>query len=120
MVKSPTTRHLAGTTFLEQGSGVPVVLVHGAICDHRVWEAQREFVAITGAHLQQLKAPTLIINGAETLRYYACAGEALAVLIPGARREVVLDACHGVETQSPAAYWQLLSAFISTHDSLRR
>jgi pimeloyl-ACP methyl ester carboxylesterase len=31
--------------YLEQGQGVPVVLVHGAFSDHRVWEAQREEVS---------------------------------------------------------------------------
>jgi pimeloyl-ACP methyl ester carboxylesterase len=36
-----------GTTirYLEQGRGVPVVFVHGAISDHRYWELQREVVA---------------------------------------------------------------------------
>jgi len=31
--------------YLEQGKGVTVVLVHGAISDHRAWESQREAVA---------------------------------------------------------------------------
>jgi pimeloyl-ACP methyl ester carboxylesterase len=36
-----------GTTirYWEQGKGVPVVFVHGAISDHRYWEPQREVVA---------------------------------------------------------------------------
>jgi pimeloyl-ACP methyl ester carboxylesterase len=36
-----------GTTirYWEQGRGVPVVFVHGAISDHRYWEPQREAVA---------------------------------------------------------------------------
>lgn len=36
-----------GTTikYWEQGKGVPVVFVHGAISDHRYWEPQREAVA---------------------------------------------------------------------------
>ena len=32
-------------TYQEQGQGRPVVFVHGAITDHRVWEGQREAVA---------------------------------------------------------------------------
>ena len=32
-------------TYLEQGKGVPVIFVHGAISDHRAWEPQRETIA---------------------------------------------------------------------------
>jgi pimeloyl-ACP methyl ester carboxylesterase len=32
-------------TYLDQGQGVPVVFVHGAFSDHRIWEGQREAVA---------------------------------------------------------------------------
>jgi pimeloyl-ACP methyl ester carboxylesterase len=32
-------------TYLDQGQGVPVVFVHGAFSDHRIWESQREAVA---------------------------------------------------------------------------
>src|ERR1700694_4751388 len=31
--------------YVEQGRGTPVVLVHGAIQDNRVWDSQREVVA---------------------------------------------------------------------------
>ena len=32
----------ATLAYLEQGQGVPVVFVHGAIADHRTWDAQRD------------------------------------------------------------------------------
>jgi pimeloyl-ACP methyl ester carboxylesterase len=35
----------ATLTYLEQGQGVPVVFVHVAVADRRVWEAQREAVS---------------------------------------------------------------------------
>jgi pimeloyl-ACP methyl ester carboxylesterase len=41
----------ADTTFSEQGSGVPVVLVHGTLCDHRIWDAQRENIASAYRHI---------------------------------------------------------------------
>jgi pimeloyl-ACP methyl ester carboxylesterase len=48
-VLEPSAKQLLvnGTTirYWEQGRGVPVVFVHGAISDHRYWEAQREAVA---------------------------------------------------------------------------
>jgi pimeloyl-ACP methyl ester carboxylesterase len=31
--------------YIEQGAGTPVVFLHGAFADHRIWEAQRETVA---------------------------------------------------------------------------
>jgi pimeloyl-ACP methyl ester carboxylesterase len=31
--------------YLEQGSGAPVIFVHGAYSDHRIWEPQREATA---------------------------------------------------------------------------
>lgn len=36
-----------GTTFeyVEQGTGTPVVFVHGALSDHRIWEAYRESIS---------------------------------------------------------------------------
>ena len=34
-------------TYLDQGQGVPVVFVHGAFSDHRVWEAQRQEISKT-------------------------------------------------------------------------
>ncbi len=44
---SPKTILVNGTTlaYLEQGTGTPVVFLHGAFSDHRIWETQREAVA---------------------------------------------------------------------------
>ena len=41
------TMKVDGTTlhYVEQGSGTPVVFLHGAFSDHRVWEQQRQAVA---------------------------------------------------------------------------
>ena len=62
--------------------------------------------------LQQLGRPTLIINGAGTSRYFQCIGERLAECIPGARRELVAAASHGMETQNPDAYSRILNEFL--------
>jgi pimeloyl-ACP methyl ester carboxylesterase len=32
-------------TFIDQGTGPPVLLLHGAVADHRMWELQREALA---------------------------------------------------------------------------
>jgi pimeloyl-ACP methyl ester carboxylesterase len=41
----------ADTHYLEQGQGVPFVLIHGAVSDHRIWEAQRENIAASYRYL---------------------------------------------------------------------
>jgi pimeloyl-ACP methyl ester carboxylesterase len=44
----PPKKILIGGTalsYVEQGTGVPVVFVHGWFTDHRIWEAQRQAVA---------------------------------------------------------------------------
>jgi pimeloyl-ACP methyl ester carboxylesterase len=48
-VNELSEKHISvnGTTirYWEQGSGIPVVFVHGAISDHRYWDSQREPVS---------------------------------------------------------------------------
>ena len=48
-IEAPAVRQLhvnsTGITYLEQGHGTPIVFVHGAFSDHRVWDAQRETFA---------------------------------------------------------------------------
>lgn len=48
-IEKPLAKQMSvnGTTirYWEQGKGVPVIFVHGAISDHRYWEPQREAVA---------------------------------------------------------------------------
>ena len=39
------TLNSATLTYIEQGQGAPVVFVHGAFSDYRVWEPQREAIA---------------------------------------------------------------------------
>ena len=41
------TMSIGGTslTYVEQGTGLPVVFVHGWFSDHRIWEPQREAIA---------------------------------------------------------------------------
>src|SRR5918994_7501615 len=32
-------------TFIDQGTGPPILFLHGAVADHRMWELQREALA---------------------------------------------------------------------------
>lgn len=62
--------------------------------------------------LASLSMPALVINGENTLRFFSFAGERIAQCIPGAQREVIANASHGVETQNPEAYWSVLKDFL--------
>jgi pimeloyl-ACP methyl ester carboxylesterase len=68
---------------------------------------------LTCEQFEQLKVPTLIINGAQTSSFFSSIGEKLAQCIPVSRREVIADASHGVETQNPEAYRQVLLDFLA-------
>jgi pimeloyl-ACP methyl ester carboxylesterase len=67
---------------------------------------------ITCSQLGELKLPTLIINGAQTLRFFSYVGWRVAECVPGSRRAVIANASHGVETQNPTAYREILLDFL--------
>ena len=60
---APKTVSVNGTTltYLQQGSGTPVVFIHGSFSDHRIWETQRQAIS---AHHQFI---------ALTMRYFGTA-----------------------------------------------
>jgi pimeloyl-ACP methyl ester carboxylesterase len=68
---------------------------------------------LTCGQFEQLRVPTLIINGAQTSSFFSAIGEKLAQCIPGSRRKIITDASHGVETQNPKAYRQVLLDFLA-------
>ena len=49
MPQAPSLKHMdvngVNLAYVDQGSGVPIVFVHPALLDHRVWESQRESFA---------------------------------------------------------------------------
>jgi pimeloyl-ACP methyl ester carboxylesterase len=72
---------------------------------------------VTCEQLSALTLPVLVINGAQTIRFFSHVGERMAQCIPDAQRVVIDDASHGVETQNAAAYWAALKAFLERTDS---
>jgi pimeloyl-ACP methyl ester carboxylesterase len=72
---------------------------------------------VTCEQLTTLTLPVLVINGAQTIRFFSHVGERMAKCIPGAQRVVIDDASHGVETQNAGAYWAALKAFLERADS---
>ncbi|MEO5696292.1 MAG: alpha/beta hydrolase [Burkholderiaceae bacterium] len=51
MPQAPALKHMdvngVSLAYVDQGSGVPIVFVHPALLDHRIWESQRESFAKT-------------------------------------------------------------------------
>lgn len=70
---------------------------------------------VTCQELAHLCAPVLIINGVQTMRFYSYIGEQMARCLPNAQRQVVADASHGIETQNPKDYWEILREFLNAH-----
>jgi pimeloyl-ACP methyl ester carboxylesterase len=68
---------------------------------------------INREQLAGLAVPTLIINGEETLRFYFYIGKQMAKCIPNSQRAVIANAAHGIETQNPVAYWEVLRNFLN-------
>lgn len=65
--------------------------------------------------LRSLRAPALVINGAEDSPERRSAGVALAHALPSARRVLVADAGHIPNLDAPAAYCDLVTEFVETH-----
>jgi pimeloyl-ACP methyl ester carboxylesterase len=62
--------------------------------------------------LSAITLPTLIINGAQTLRFFSAVGERLVACIPRSRRKVIAHASHAIETENAKVYGELLLEFL--------
>jgi pimeloyl-ACP methyl ester carboxylesterase len=69
---------------------------------------------------RSLRAPTLVINGKFDSARRLAAGEAMAPLLPHARRSVVPDAGHLPNLDNPIAYNDLVREFLHAHTDLPR
>jgi pimeloyl-ACP methyl ester carboxylesterase len=68
--------------------------------------------AITCATLRDVKAPTLVVGGAQTPRYLALINEVVVQCIPGSRLVVIPQATHLMSHQKPAAFNEALLHFL--------
>lgn len=69
--------------------------------------------ALSCAMLGNVKAPTLVIGGEGTRRYYSLINETVVRCIPGSRLETIPNAKHLMSTQNPEAFNQTLLNFLS-------
>jgi 3-oxoadipate enol-lactonase len=69
------------------------------------------------AALASVAVPTLVIDGEQDAAMRAH-GERMAKTIPGARRVVVPDAGHSPQFENPPVWWDAVSGFLDSLDSL--
>src|SRR5262245_18716542 len=69
--------------------------------------------AISRATLGGVQAPTLVVGGEHTLRYFALINEVVVQCIPGSRLVVIPKATHLMSYQNPAAFNEALLHFLA-------
>jgi pimeloyl-ACP methyl ester carboxylesterase len=71
--------------------------------------------AVSCATLGGVKAPTLVMGGAQTLRYFALINEVVVRCLPGSHLVTIPNATHPVSFQNPAAFNAALLHFLAQH-----
>jgi pimeloyl-ACP methyl ester carboxylesterase len=69
--------------------------------------------AVSCATLSSVKAPTLVVGGAQTPRYFALINEVVVRCIPGSRLVTIPQATHPMPIQNPAAFNEALLQFLA-------
>ena len=71
--------------------------------------------AVSCATLGGVKAPTLVVGGERTLRYFALINEVVVRCMPGSRLVTIPQATHPMSIQNPAAFNEALLQFLAQH-----
>ena len=71
--------------------------------------------AVSCATLGGVKAPTLVMGGAQTPRYFALISEVVVRCLPGSRLVTIPNATHPLSIQNPAAFNEALLQFLAQH-----
>jgi len=71
--------------------------------------------AVSCATLGGVKAPTLVIGGEQTPRYFSLINEVIVRCIPGSRLVIIPQATHPMSLQNPAAFNEALLQFLAQH-----
>ena len=70
---------------------------------------------VSCATLGGVKAPTLVVGGAHTLRYFALINGVVVRCLPGSHLVTIPNATHTVSFQNPAAFNAALLHFLAQH-----
>jgi pimeloyl-ACP methyl ester carboxylesterase len=71
--------------------------------------------AVSCATLGGVKAPTLVVGGEQTLRYFALINEIVVRCMPGSRLVTIPQATHLMSIQNPATFNEALLQFLAQH-----
>jgi pimeloyl-ACP methyl ester carboxylesterase len=71
--------------------------------------------AVSCASLGGVKAPTLVVGGAQSPRYFALINEVVVRCLPGSRPVTIPNATHPMSFQNPAAFNEVLVPFLAQH-----
>jgi pimeloyl-ACP methyl ester carboxylesterase len=71
--------------------------------------------ALSCATLGGLKAPTLVIEGERTRRFFSLIDEVVVRCLPGSRLVTIAQATHPMFVQQPAAFNEVLLPFLAQH-----
>ena len=71
--------------------------------------------AVSCATLGNVKAPTLVVGGEHTSRYFALINEVVVRCIPGSRLVIIPQATHPMSRQNPVAFNAVLLQFLAQH-----
>jgi pimeloyl-ACP methyl ester carboxylesterase len=71
--------------------------------------------ALSCATLGGVKAPTLVIEGERTRRFFSLIDEVVVRCIPGSRLATIAQATHPMFVQQPAAFNEVLLPFLAQH-----
>jgi pimeloyl-ACP methyl ester carboxylesterase len=94
------------------GDGPSLLLLAGQANSHRWWEPVR---GDAWDELTKIKAPTLVLHGADDLFSPAANAELLATQIPGAHAHVIPGARHAYFHEFQAVASRLVRDFLAFH-----
>jgi pimeloyl-ACP methyl ester carboxylesterase len=69
--------------------------------------------AVSCATLGGVKAPTIVVGGEQTRRYYSLINEVVVRCIPGSRLAIIPEATHFSSYQNPSAFNEALLGFLA-------
>jgi non-heme chloroperoxidase len=78
-------------------------------------QSPHAFPVLTREEIQQLKVPTLILEGEKTVPIHQLVDQELLHCIPNCQRAIISDAAHGTPFDNPSEFNQAVLDFVGRH-----